>query len=153
MTAMQTDPNDLTLKEYNFWVRILVKEVAAQQGELGGQSSFNVVLLLPQESTQRQEFYKAWLPDQTYEGEGSEAPEIIISSGFPLGHAPFRGAVINGSRFWNAPHIFVMSPRVEDILKNMNGRKILIKVHSSSADLELDPEELIRSDRPTEIHR
>lgn len=107
--------NDPTLRKYAFKAKVKTKRKSWKQGFFGGQTEFNAVLLIPQESDMTTLFYAAWLPETS-----DEHSEVILEMGHPI-YGTCRGAVMRRSKNFDKPHIFVMSKGVEEILQGKDG--------------------------------
>lgn len=82
----------------------------------------SVIVLLPFSSTEADCFYFAWLPEKLTEAEKAALPsepqhtEIVMEAGNPIcGY--MRGAVKWGDGLCESPHIFIMTKRAEELLR------------------------------------
>lgn len=120
--------NDPTMRKYGLVCKIQTVRAYGQQGVKSGQTEFEAVILIPTQSDATTRFFSAWLPDSS-----EDRSEIVFELGFPV-YGSCRGAVLRQSRFHNAPHIFIMSVGVEEILKHKNNEKIEITVLPATDD-------------------
>lgn len=98
---------------YHLKCKVVVKEVTYEDHQSKGVSMVTdtLVHLVPVESTQRDLFLMAWLPDtqdQTF--------EIGLKCAFPI-YGVFRGCIKRANKVIDRPHIFVMSRGAEEELK------------------------------------
>jgi hypothetical protein len=102
----------------------------AQQGLQGGLSEYDAVLLIPEINDQSGKFFDAWLPDPLE----SNTVEIVASMPHPV-NSGCRLSVHRMDERCPARHyLFVMSKGVEDILKHLDGQKIMITVRPETED-------------------
>lgn len=93
----------------------------------------DIIVLLPFSSTEADCFYHAWLPEKLTEAEKAALPnesqhsEIVMETGYPL-NGYFRGAIKWGDNVCDQPHIFVMTKRAEELLKQKIGSTISVTV-------------------------
>jgi len=98
-----------------------------------GNETADVILLIPEITTESSCFYTAWLPDEadvrvTEWGDKLIAhSEIGMRAGYPIGGL-IRGALYRANSLYPSPHIFIMSKKAEDLLQNHVGKKIRITV-------------------------
>jgi hypothetical protein len=103
-----------TESRYNLKCKVLVKEVSYLDEQSKGASriSEKFVYLIPQESTQRDLFFAAWLPDTR-----EEKYELGFTCGHPVsGFA--RGCIRRRNAEIGDHHIFVMSKGAEEDIKD-----------------------------------
>lgn len=108
---MTVQPTEL---RYHLKCKVLVKEVTYQDHQSKGVTNITekLVYLIPQESSQRDLFFAAWLPDTR-----EEHFEIGFLAGFPLnGFA--RGCIKRRNNTIDEHHIFVMSKGAEEDIKD-----------------------------------
>jgi hypothetical protein len=107
-----------TERRYNLSAKVTVKHVTYRDEQSKGISNAeaDIVCLIPQESTERDLFFGAWLPDTL---DGSH--ELGIMMGHPVG-GTFRAAIRHGNEWCREKHLFVMTKWVEDILKSVPGQ-------------------------------
>jgi hypothetical protein len=106
-----TQPTEL---RYNLKCKILIKEVTYQDHQSKGVTNVTetLVYLIPQESTQRDLFYAAWLPDTR-----EERFEIGFTVGHPI-NGFVRGCIKRRNETIKDHHIFIMSKGAEEDLKD-----------------------------------
>lgn len=128
---------DLTEKEYNLICHIKPIKEAIKQGELGGQSEYTAIILIPLESTQRERFLNAWLP----EPEEKNTVEIPCFIQHPIDSSCRVAIFRRDHRSPDKPYLFVMSKGVEDELLKMiklGKNKVGVKTFPASLDSEAD---------------
>lgn len=92
-----------------------------------------VILLVPETTTESSAFFTAWLPDEgaTKIDENGKTvvdyAEVGMRGSYPVSGF-FRGALYRANHLLPQPHIFVMSKRVEDLLQHCVGKKIRLTV-------------------------
>lgn len=120
--------------EYTFKCRVVAKEVTYEDEQSTGvtQVTEKLVFLIPDQSTERDKFYFAWLPDTDL-----EPAEIVCEIGHPV-FSIFRAALWRRTQHVNDFHIFVMTKGVEEILKALHDKSIVLKVLSSADDHKAD---------------
>jgi hypothetical protein len=128
------NPEDnLREQEYKLRCKVLIKEVTYEdfqsKGVLGNVTE-KMAFLIPQEGTQRDLFFSAWLPDFEQDSEGNIVPthnEVACKSGHPI-YGFFRASVHRADERVREPYIFVMSRSVEEDLKALDGKFVIIDV-------------------------
>jgi hypothetical protein len=121
-------------RRYIVTCRVLVKEVSYEDEQSTGTTTVteSLVFLLPEQSTQRDLFYNAWLPDT------ADTPvEIVCEAGHPV-YGMFRAALWRRSQFTGDIHLFVMSKGAEEELKQINGKRIELTVYGEQEDQAID---------------
>lgn len=113
-----TASNDPTMREYVIRAKVKVVKQSWFQGLLGGKTEFKAALLIPEEGDSTTMFYSAWLPDAA-----NEHFEIVMEFGHPV-YGTCRAAVLRQGKFYQKPHIFIMSKGVEEILVKKDGMRI-----------------------------
>lgn len=134
-----------TEREYHLKALVLVREKDILQERANGEKTqiqVTMVYLLPQESSQRDYFYAAWLPDLDEEdaekyGGGPSHYEIGLRIGSPVvGFA--RTSFHRATRDLPEPHFFVMSLGASKDLERFNGRTVEVTVMPENTDEILD---------------
>lgn len=133
-----------TEREYHLKALVLVREKDILQERLNGEKTqiqVTMVYLLPQESSQRDYFYAAWLPEVDEEDAekygGQSHYEIGLRVGSPVvGFA--RTSFHRATRDLPEPHFFVMSLGASKDLERFNGRTVEITVLPENTDEILD---------------
>jgi hypothetical protein len=124
-------------EEYNLKVNVHVKKIAYEDYQSTGNLGLveeEMVFLEPLESTQRDLFFNAWLPDYEQDPVTKEIvpghTEVSCKAGHPI-YGYFKCSVHRPDyRFKSQPYLFVMSKAAEEDLKIMNGKSINITVLS-----------------------
>lgn len=89
----------------------------------------DVVLLIPEQTTECDCFYNAWMPEKLSEAEKKELfgqkdwAEIVFEAGSPV-FGYFRGALKHPDHLFDRPYIFVMTKMAEEKLIGHEGAKI-----------------------------
>ena len=98
-----------------------------------GNETAEVILLVPEQTTEASCFFRAWLPDESeklidqFKREMPACSEVGILADFPI--AGFmRAALFRGNNLLPQPHLFVMSHRAEKILSGHIGKKFRFTV-------------------------
>lgn len=123
-----------TERRYRFKCKVIAKDVTYTDEQSTGtfQVTEKLVFLLPEQSTQRDLFYSAWLPDTD-----EEPAEVGCEMGHPL-YSTFRCALWRRTQFVGDIHLFVMSKGAEESLKPLNGKFIELEVLGEQEDTLLD---------------
>lgn len=149
---------DLTSEEKEYNLKCVIKIIRQSYKEVSDgriHESSSVLLLPDMEATETSRFFSVYLPDiasvclecgnedlRIYNEncpkcdssriytEHSEVPSWI---GNPV-HSPCRLAVLRKNNYCTQHHLFVMSTGVEDELRNMNGRSVLLTILPTSQD-------------------
>lgn len=123
-----------TERRYTFTCRVVAKDVTYEDEQSKGRETVTekLVFLLPDQSTQRDLFYNAWLPETA-----DEPVEIVCETGHPV-YGMFRSALWRRSQFVGDIHLFVMSKGAEETLKALDGRRIEITVYGEHEDQMID---------------
>lgn len=87
------------------------------------------VFLLLDDSDAATEFIDAWLPD------GDEVPELVLKCSYPL-FRKFRVCFKRPDYHVRDYHLQVMSKDAEDVLKNMDGKSIVVETVPARNELE-----------------
>ncbi len=145
MSVEFVDPAEKALEEtYHLKCKVLVKDISYRdyqsQGE-GAMLTEEMVFLLPQESTQRDLFFNAWLPELeqnpvTKEFESGHS-EVACQSGHPI-YGYFKCSVHRADERVREPYMFVMSKSSEEELKLLRGKDILVTVLPDSQEGKAD---------------
>jgi hypothetical protein len=123
-----------TLDRFHLNCKVVSKRIAYREHQSKGKEwneSAEVILLLPQQSTEADCFYSAWLPEKLTEAEIAQTKEykpyseLVMETGYPI-NGYFRGAVEWGNHLIPQPHIFVMTREAEEKLRPMIGKTIRI---------------------------
>jgi hypothetical protein len=124
-------------QEYCLRCKVVIKEVTYEdfqsKGVLGNVTE-KMAFLIPQEGTQRDMFFSAWLPDYEQDSKGNVVPthtEIACKTGHPV-YGFFRASVHRPDERMSEPYIFVMSRSVEEDLKALDGKFVIIDVLGDS---------------------
>jgi hypothetical protein len=123
-----------TERRYTFNVKVLAKDVTYSDEQSTGttQVTERLVFLVPQQSTHRDLFYSAWLPDTD-----SEPVEVGCEMGHPV-YSNFRAALWRRTQFVGDIHLFVMSKGAEELLKPLDGRTVEVTTLGELEDQQLD---------------
>jgi hypothetical protein len=123
-----------TERTYTFTCEVVAKDVTYADEQSTGITMVTekLVFLLPEQSTQRDLFYNAWLPDTDQQPQ-----EVGCETGHPV-YSTFRAALWRRSQFVGDIHLFVMSKGAEESLKALHGRRIEITVLSEGEDTRMD---------------
>jgi len=134
---------NLREQEYSLKCKVLIKEVAYEdfqsKGKLGTLTE-KMAFLIPQEGSQRDTFFTAWLPDYEQNAKKeivSANNEVACKTGYPV-NGFFRASVRRADARVREPHIFVMSRSTEEDLKALNGQFIIITVLPDSESHKSD---------------
>jgi hypothetical protein len=142
MSVEFIDPEERARSEnYHLNVKVHVKKIAYQDYQskgLLGMVEEEMVFLEPLESTQRDLFYRAWMPDYEQDPVTKEIvpshTEVVCKAGHPI-YGYFKCSFHRADeRFREQPYLFVMTKSAEEELKNLNGKTLQITVLSQ--DLE-----------------
>lgn len=120
-----------TNERYNLRCRVEVKNMKFRDTQSFGKewnSEADVVLLVPDSGIETDLFYSAWLPDM--EGKDNFS-EIGFLMGWPV-NGFTRAALYRANSLFPHPHIYVMTKRTEDLLKQKRGEFIDIRVLKES---------------------
>lgn len=132
----------------------VIKKPISFRSRQSGRKEFNAegtaVILVPEQSTECDCFFSAWLPEKISPEEASvikDLPsnysEIVFETGYPI-NGYFRGALCPANSLINRPHIFVMTKRAEELLLiNCEGKKIRLTSLAEGEEealYELNPE-------------
>lgn len=151
-----------TEKQYHLRCKVLVQSKTVDQERVGGKITrieTKMVYLLPLESTQRDLFYAAWMPevdeDDAANFGGTSSYEIGLLLGSPVS-GPARATFHRANREVPAqPHIFIMSLGASKDLEPLDGRTIEVTVLSEKDDEVLDlmkDADLVLQDKRDEIN-
>jgi hypothetical protein len=123
-----------TERSYTFNCHVVVKEVTYSDEQSTGTKlvTEKLVFLMPEQSTQRDLFYSAWLPDTD-----ATPQEVGCEMGHPV-FSTFRAALWRRSQFVGDIHLFVMSKGAEELLKPLEGRRLEVTVLGEQEDTRLD---------------
>lgn len=121
-------------EEYTLKAKVMVKTISytdiQSKGEVGLISE-EMIFLEPKESTQRDLFYFAWLPD--YEQDPTTKKivagytEITCKAGHPI-NGYFKCSVHRADERHSTPYLFVMTKAAEEELKILNGKDLVFTV-------------------------
>lgn len=105
-----------TERRYELSAKVVVKAIAYRDEQSKGitNAEAEMVFLVLRESTERDLFFGAWLPDTL---QGSH--ELGIQMGHPI-NSYFRAAIMHGNERCSEKHLMVMTKWVEDILKQLD---------------------------------
>lgn len=117
-----------------FYIRakIVKKKLSYRDHQSWGKEWNNtaeVVLLVPEQSTECDCFYHAWLPEKLSEQEKAqlfgqkEWSEIVFEAGSPI-FGYFRAALKYPDHLYDRPYLFVMTKMAEEKLLSYEGQKI-----------------------------
>lgn len=120
MSHKVTQPN-LEDYSYNLMCQIVVfRKGYQEQADRGQQHNDYMVALVPRNDWgQYVQFLNAWMPATNKE---DDYHEVAMQIGSPI-HSPCRGAVMRANKDVRAPHIFIMSTGVEEMLKTVYKQK------------------------------
>ena len=114
--------------------KVVTKKMSYREHQSRGKEwneTAEVVLLIPEQTTEADHFLKAWLPVQ-YSPEELEKHrdlnthcELVMEAAMPI-NGYFRGAVAWGNNLIPEPHIFVMTKGAEERLRSCVGKKIKV---------------------------
>lgn len=119
---------------YHLTCKVVTRKMSYREHQSRGKEwneTAEVVLLLPEQSTEADQFYRAWLPERLSPEELAKNPdavthhELVMQCGMPI-NGYFRGAVAWGNNLIPQPHIFVMTKRAEDLFRACVGKKFQI---------------------------
>ncbi len=142
---------ELTEISHHLKCKVVVKKVTYQdyqsQGVIGN-TTRDMVFLVPTESTERDTFFAGWLPDGSREenperikaGYPYEVNEIVMKFMHPF-HTFARGGVMRGNDRCEEPHIYLMHYGLTRIMaeqKSLNGNTITFEVLPESDDAYAD---------------
>lgn len=127
-----TKANDPTQSEYGLRCKVKSIRTYGQQGEKGGRTEFIAIVFEPIDSDATRRFFGAWLPLEI-----TSHTEVVIEFGYPIyGHA--RTAVLRKGKFYDRPHLLLMTVGLEEILKNYDNKFIEFKALPASQDDKAD---------------
>lgn len=111
-----SNPDGLTRQHYFLKCEVFVKDVTYLDVQSKGSDykTEQLVFLVPLESSQRNFFLDAWLPEYLV----SENVEVGIRAAYPI-HGYFRACLKRPNKIIDKPHIFVMSRGAEEEFKNL----------------------------------
>jgi len=129
-------PKPPTHNRFELSCKVLVQDVTYDDFQSKGTSlvTEKMVFLVPRESSQRDLFLTAWLPDTV-----EEHFEIGLLLGHPVS-GPARASIHRKNKDCDEHHIFIMSKGAEEDLKNMNGKVIPVTVLG-----EIEEQEILNS--------
>lgn len=121
-------------RDYYLKAKIIIKENSYQdiQSNSTTLKCEEMAFLIPIESSERDIFYTAWLPDIEV-----KYTELVALAGNPV-NGPIRLALHRPDRRIAKPYLFVMTKSAEEILKEFNNREIELKILSKTKDHEAD---------------
>jgi hypothetical protein len=140
---IELGPKSLTQNRYELKCKVLIRERSYQDEQSQGvtQVTEKMAYLIPCESSERDRFLSAWLPDTD-----EEHFEVGLLIGHPV-HGPARATVHRKSREVPEHHLFIMSRGVEEELKKFSesGWKALRAIQKKTVHLTVlsENEELI----------
>lgn len=119
---------ELTQREYE--LKCKVKVIDQNWRHYTGKNiEDKAVVLIPKDSSQKDLFMAAWLPE-----DSTEHFEVVATIGHPV-HSPMRCSVHRRNQLWsNDHHLYVMSKAVVDELIHMHNKEVNIIVLPESAD-------------------
>jgi hypothetical protein len=128
-------------EEYHLNVKVHVKKITYQDYQSKGYLGLveeEMVFLEPLESTQRDLFFMAWLPDYEQDPVTKEIvaghTEVVCKAGHPI-YGYFKCSFHRADeRFKSQPYLFVMTKSAEEELKNLNGKVLSITVLSQDQE-------------------
>lgn len=152
MSVEFPDPQEQMIEqEYVLKCKVIAKDISYEdfqsKGVLGNVTE-KMVFLIPKESTQRDLFFTAWLPDLKLDHITKELvadhSEVSCKAGHPI-YGFFKCSVHRADERMREPYLFVMTRATEEDLKALDGKEILITVlpdsqsnlSDSSKDYEL----------------
>jgi len=125
-------PNEKKIEEHRYQLKakVIVKDVTYTDEQSTGTSQVTdkLVFLIPEDSTQRDLFYTAWLPD-----DPDSPQEVVCQAGHPV-YSTFRAALWRRTQHVGDIHLFVMSKGTEEVLKTMNGLSLVFEVLGQQED-------------------
>ncbi len=136
--SIQIAPPELTEREYYLKCRVEVREIGFldHQSNKTEQVTDKFVFLIPTESSQRDMFFSAWLPDMT---EAHHEVAAMIHA--PI-NSPSRLAVMRRNANCKEHHLFVMSLGAEQDLKAMiessSNNEVTVTIFSEHNDEQAD---------------
>lgn len=143
MISFPNPEDNLREQDYIIKCQVLIKEVGYEDFQSGGKFGSiteKLAFLVPQEGTERDLFFSAWLPafkqNQNKEIVDSHN-EVACKTGHPV-NGFFRASVHRANKNVREPHIFVMSRSVEEDLKNMDGKFIVVNILPDSQSEKAD---------------
>ena len=135
-------------------VKVLKKKLSYRDHQSRGKEwndTAETIILVPDQSTESDLFFNAWLPEKLTEKEKlathgpKEYSEVVLEMGNPIcGY--FRGALCYGNKLIDRPHIFVMTKMAEEKLKSAVGKRIRATVIAEQE------EEVLYGDLKAETH-
>lgn len=103
----------------------------------------DAIFLIPQDATETDCFYSAWLPEKlsfeelkTIGRTNHPFNEIVMETGNPI-CGFFRGAIAAESLYCDRPHIFVMTKQAEEKLRIKIGQTINLTVLGDNEEEQL----------------
>ncbi len=121
-------------RRYNLTCIVLVKECSYEDEQSKGNQvvTEKLVFLLPEDTQERTLFYNAWLPESI-----DEHQELGGMIGHPV-YSSLRLALWRATEYVRDIHLFVMSKGAEEVLKNLDGKKIALEILGEHEDNLLD---------------
>lgn len=126
-----------TLDRFHITAKITAKKFSYRDLQSRGQESNETaegIILVPEASTERDLFYRTWLPPKLSPDELKDKElaknayhELVFETGSPI-FGYFRGALCAADFRLDQPHIFVMTKKAEELLKPYIGQKIRLSV-------------------------
>lgn len=89
-----------------------------------------MAFLSPIQTTERDKFFGAWMPDEEY-------VELVAEVGHPI-YGPMRCSFHKPDKRMNHHYIFVMTKSSEEALKALNGKEIVITILPQGEDTKAD---------------
>lgn len=129
------DPQDKAEREtYTLKCKVVVKEIpyVDEQSKENVQRTDQMVFLVPEQSTQMELFFFAWLPE-----DPDTHHEIAMKAGHPV-YGYFKGAVMRRNDRCNQHHIFVMSRGAEEDLKMIKDKFLVVEVLPKDQEYQAD---------------
>ena len=121
-----------TFDRFYLTVKVISKRITFEDLQSRGKRSnqeANIIMLVPEDSTEADLFLNAWLPDQYSEEQLKEThgvkdwSEVVFECGRPV-FGFFRGALRRADKLSTRPYIFVMTKSAEEALELFVGKKI-----------------------------
>lgn len=141
-----------TKRRYHITAKITKKRFSYEDLQSRGKRSHQTaesIVLIPEQTTECDSFYRAWLPPKLTPEElkndelrKTAYHEIVMQTGNPI-NGYFRGALCHADLRVDRPHIFVMTKSAEDLLSKYEGKKIRLVVLGEGEEenvYELKPE-------------
>lgn len=136
----QEFPGRTTCDRFHLVAKIQTKKFShrdLQSRNRETQETSEAVVLVPDQSTECDLFFRAWLPPKFSpeklrelmdKGRSADVyAEIVMETGSPI-FGYFRGALVHADHRLDRPHIFVMTKGAQDRLRKLAGKRIQLTV-------------------------